>query len=173
MESLKKNSVPSARKVRSQPISAGEVRNISGSVSMGSLADSLGFAIRKAQLYAFQEFSRFMTEFNIRPAQFALLVLMAENPGLSQSAAGLALSIEKGNLTGLLLELQHAGLIRRKQLATDRRVFALHLTVKGKTLLERLLQRHEEYEQELASNLSRSDAGTLVALLKSLVAGPA
>src|ERR1700722_11148986 len=64
----------------------------------GSLDGSLGYAIRRAQIHAYQMFAVFMHDLDIRPAQYALLVLIYENPGLTQSVAGIALGIEKANL---------------------------------------------------------------------------
>jgi len=130
---------------------------------------SLGYAIRKAQIRAYQVFSLHMGDMNIRPAQFALLVLIYENPGLRQSSAGNALGIEKANLAGLLTELEQLGAIKRSSLASDRRSYSLHLTAAGRKLVSRLLKRHEQYEVALASGLVPEDKEALLLLLDRLV----
>ncbi len=135
----------------------------------GSLDRSLGYAIRRAQIRAYQMFADFMDDFKIRPAQFALLVFIHENPGVTQSVAGTALAIEKANLAGLLMEIHPRGVIERKSLAADRRAYSLHLTASGRKLVRKLLKRHERYEHALAHSLGPGDRQRLLLLLGKLL----
>lgn len=135
----------------------------------GSLDESLGYAIRRAQIHAYQVFAIFMHKLNIRPAQYALLVLIHENPGLTQSVVGSVLGIEKANLAGLLTELHQLGVIARTSLITDRRVYSLHLTASGRRLVRKLIKRHEQYEDALSSNLGPEGKALLLLLLGRLV----
>src|ERR1035441_10799419 len=59
-----------ARQIDSNPAS--------GEYPSGTLERSLGYQLRMAQLRIYQLFAALMTEFEIRPAQFALLVLLFE-----------------------------------------------------------------------------------------------
>ena len=135
----------------------------------GNLDRSLGYAIRRAQIRVYQMFADFMHDFNIRPAQYALLVFIHENPGVTQSVVGNALGIEKANLAGLLIEMHPRRLIERKSLSSDRRAYSLHLTASGQKLIRKLLKRHGQYEDALARSLHPGDREHLLLLLGKLL----
>ena len=135
----------------------------------GSLDRSLGYAIRRAQIRVYQMFADFMHDFNIRPAQYALLVFIHENPGVTQSVVGNALGIEKANLAGLLMEMLPRRLVERKSFSADRRAYSLRLTASGRKLIRKLLKRHEQYEDALARSLCPGDREHLLLLLGKLL----
>lgn len=135
------------------------------------LGESLGYAIRRAQVHAFQEFTTWMRALDVRPAQYALLVLIYENPGVQQSVAGSVLGIEKANLTGLLLELVERGLIHRGAMFSDHRVYTLHISAKGSAVVPKLIKQHARYEASLAKRLTEKEREVLLGLLKKVRAG--
>ena len=105
-------------------------------------------------------------EYDVRPTQFAaLVVLLHENP-LGQTTLGDALYMKRANVVKLLDELQGRGLIRRKQSKQDRRTSEIHLTAKGVRLTEELLDRHEKLEAELSQSLGQKELQQLVDLLR-------
>jgi len=140
-----------------------------GTIGGGSLNRSLGYAVRKAQIYAYQQYAAVMQEFEVRPVQYALLMLIHEHPAMPQSAAGIELCIEKGNLTGLLRELEERGLTTRKNSSTDRRAHTLHLTARGTTLIRKVMKRHDRYEEALAAKVGPDGHALLLSLLHQLV----
>jgi len=116
---------------------------------LGPLADFIGFHLRLAQEASFHAFARRVHGFAMRPGRFAVLTLIAENPGLSQTALGRASGRDKSSLTPALNDLVRRGLVRRRRLASDRRSYALSLTPKGTTLLERLTAHARAHDREL------------------------
>ena len=176
MKSEKKNShrlarttAPSEHSEKQKPSEESLKSSQSLTVPAGSLGGSLGYAIRRAQIHAYQMFAVFMNGLNIRPAQYALLVLIYENPGLTQSVAGQTLGIEKANLAGLLTELHALGVIVRKSLTTDRRAYSLHLTASGRRLVSKLIKRHNQYEEALSNNLGAEGKAQLLSLVCRLM----
>jgi hypothetical protein len=57
---------------------------------LGPLADFIGFHLRLAQEASFQAFARRVRDYKMRPGRFAVLALIGENPGISQTALGRA-----------------------------------------------------------------------------------
>jgi hypothetical protein len=55
------------------------------SIEIGVLSEHLGYFIRRLQVWVFQDFIRTLAPVDIRPAQYSVLVVIAANPGLSQS----------------------------------------------------------------------------------------
>lgn len=105
---------------------------------LGPLADFIGFHLRLAQEASFQGFARRVREYKMRPGRFAVLVLIGENPGISQTALGRAAGRDKSTLTPALNDLVRRALVKRRRVASDRRSYALSLTAKGERLLEAL-----------------------------------
>jgi hypothetical protein len=51
-------------------------------LSLGPLADFIGFHLRLAQEASFQAFARRVRDLDLRPGRFAVLALIGENPGI-------------------------------------------------------------------------------------------
>jgi DNA-binding MarR family transcriptional regulator len=152
-------------KKRISPTASKESNSDEAAVDVGVLKRSLGFSLRRAQLSAYKDFGRFMEALNVRPAQFAVLVLVRENPGLTQSAISLKLGIQRANFVSLLDELEKRGWVERRSSQKDRRSFALHLTKQGNGLIKEAIATHSELETGMAQRLGKEDTKLLVRLL--------
>jgi DNA-binding MarR family transcriptional regulator len=137
-------------------------------LNMDGLVNSLGYSLRRAQIYAFQEFNRSMDAYQIRPTQYGLLVLLDANPGLKQTVVSHALGIQKANFVGLLDGLEKRGLAERRKEGTDRRSYALHLTPQGKTLVRKLKKEHQQYEDRIVKRLGAEESRMLLEMLHRL-----
>lgn len=138
-------------------------------VSLGLLDNLLGYRLRRAQLAVFQDFLIVMKEFDLRPAQFSVLAIIAANPGLKQSRVSEALGINRANFVALLDELEQRKLARRAPAPGDRRSNALFLTAKGEGFLKdayrHLLTQHEKRVETV---LGSADKQQLLGLLEKL-----
>jgi DNA-binding MarR family transcriptional regulator len=116
-------------------------------VDFGPLAGWVGFNLRMAQASAFQAFSRLSQDVGENPGRFATLMLIAKNPGISQTTLSRANGRDKSSLTPVLEDLVRRGLIQRQRMHNDRRTYRLKLTPAGEKTLAKLIvcaQRHEE-----------------------------
>jgi len=116
---------------------------------LGPLTDFIGFHLRLAQEASFQAFARRVRDLDLRPGRFAVLALIGENPGISQTALGRASGRDKSSLTPALDDLARRGLIHRRRVARDRRSYALSLTPKGERLLATLLTHARAHDRRL------------------------
>jgi len=137
-------------------------------IDLERLPQAIGYALRRAQLAVFQDFIRSLAPVDIRPAQFAVLTVIAANPGLRQSQVSDALGIKRANFVAMLDELERRGLAQRTRVPADRRAYALHLTAAGKSLVTQMNQLHCEHEQRLAEPLGANGKRQLLALLSQL-----
>jgi DNA-binding MarR family transcriptional regulator len=79
----------------------------------------------------------FFARWNLSPSQFNVLnLLFTAAEGRSQIELGRLLLMHRSNVTGLVDRLEKRGLVERLDVAGDRRVFRVVLTVKGRRLLE-------------------------------------
>ena len=134
----------------------------------GPLADYIGYALRRAQISSVAGFLDAMKEVDLRPTQFAVLILIRENPGVRQIEVCAALGLQKANFVPLLNELQRRGLAVRKEGVPDRRSSALYLTGQGEAVLGRARELHTQWEEQLVARLGVSGRDQLLELLKKL-----
>ena len=137
-------------------------------VRIGALGDSIGYALRRAQLASTAEFLEAMKEVDLRPTQFSVLILINENPGVRQTEVCAALGLQKANFVPLLNELERRGLAERRPGVPDRRASALHLTEEGVAVLRRALDLHSQWEDRVSSRLGPKGREQLLALLRKL-----
>ena len=123
--------------------------SIAGSIKFGPLATWIGFNLRMAQEAAFAAFSQLSREIGENPGRFATLMLIAENPGISQSTLGHANGRDKSTMTPVLDDLVRRGLVRRTRTDEDRRSYRLVLTPAGEKTLTRLMSCARRHEQNL------------------------
>jgi DNA-binding MarR family transcriptional regulator len=139
-------------------------------VTLGPLSEFLGYTLRRAQLAVFDDFSRTFADFELRSAQFGLLIVINQNPGLKQTDASAALGIQTPNFVALVDELEKRGLAERLPTENDRRSHALHLTKAGEAVLKRILVRQAEHEERMTARIGKAGREQLMALLEKLAA---
>jgi DNA-binding MarR family transcriptional regulator len=129
------------------------------------LESSLGYSLRRAHLSTYGDYNAAMEPFDVRPAQFAVLMLIQSNPGLTQSAICTALGIQKTNFVSLLDKLETRGLTERRRVGGDRRSSALHLTADGEAFVSRMQAAHNAMEKGLTKRLGLKRTQELLAVL--------
>lgn len=161
-----------------------EVRSLAGKRKAGTQAPSIassecgcdldilptltGYLLRRAQVAVYQDFARATGALDVRPAQFAALVVIGANPGLSQRALSGALSIDRSGVVMLLDWLETRGLAVRRPSSVDRRTHAVHLTPQGETLLAQLKRTVRAHDDAVTGSLSPDEKSLLIALLRRL-----
>jgi len=118
-------------------------------INLGPLADWVGFRLRMAQEASFEAFSRRSREIGESPGRFATLILIAQNPGISQSTLGRASGRDKSSMTPVLEDLVRRGLVERRRTEADRRAYRLTLTDTGIKVLAQLTACARGHEQML------------------------
>jgi DNA-binding MarR family transcriptional regulator len=77
-------------------------------------------------------------------AQWALLVRLWHNPGLSQKEVADLLEVEPISVARLVDRLERGGLIERRPDANDRRIWRLHLRAEAGPVLQRIAVQRAE-----------------------------
>jgi DNA-binding MarR family transcriptional regulator len=129
-------------------------------------SELVGYRLRRAQLSVFQRFLAVFEQMSLRPAEYSVLVLVANNPGRKQTAIAEVLGIKRANFVTLVHGLEERDLIERRPAAGDNRANALHLTRGGKLFVSRARALHDAMEAELLGRLGGPEARkALLALL--------
>lgn len=138
-------------------------------IDLDVLTSHLGYSLRRAQVWVFQDFIRALSVIDIRPAQYSVLVVIGANPGLSQAELADRLAIERARLVHMLDHLQRRGLTERLPSPTDRRTHALHLTKEGQKVLKRAKALAARHEARLTEKLGAGAREQVLDLLKVFV----
>ncbi len=137
-------------------------------VRTAPLQDLIGYALRRAQGTVYADLNDALARISLRPLQYTLLLMVAENPGSSQSGVCEALGIQKANCVPTMSELERRGLIIRRKSASDARSYELHITHKGKRLLQRAGELQSLHEQRLIERIGLDGRDQLLRLLGKL-----
>jgi DNA-binding MarR family transcriptional regulator len=132
----------------------------------------MGYALRRAQGVILADFNHALRGLNLRPGQFAVLVLIDRNPGASQSSVSAALGIQKANFVATIADLEARGLVRRRKSDLDGRTYSLGLTPRGRTLLQRAAELQSVHEQRVIDHIGFEGRNQLMALLERLAELP-
>ena len=166
---MSRNSPKRHAKTASRPRRRGD-KAVAG-VDFGPLAGWVGFNLRMAQEAAFQAFSRLSRDIGEHPGRFAVLTLIARNPGISPTVLGAASGRDKSSMTPVLDDLVRRGLVQRKRTEGDRRVWRLSLTPAGERTLAKMTACARRHEQNLDRFIGARDRTRFVAALRRLATG--
>jgi DNA-binding MarR family transcriptional regulator len=125
------------------------------------LLKRLGFAAKERAMAAFEETG-------LHPYHHAILILLGEGSPETQGSIADALGYDRGQLVGLLDELEEHELVERRRDPKDRRRQVVRLTSEGKRMLRRLRALARQIEDEFLAPLSDDERASLHALLLSL-----
>ena len=142
-------------------------------VSDHSLRSLLSYNMKRSYLSIQHELLASLQKFELRLSTFSALLLICDNPDMTQSQLAQALNIERSGVVLLVDELENRGLISRNRVPTDRRSYALQATPAGTRLRDRAHQRIREREDTLLHGLSADERVLLVGLLERVEAGVA
>ena len=108
---------------------------------------------------------RRLKAFDITTEQWAALCRLREEDGLSQKELADRIVKDQPNITRILDKLEQKGLVTRKDNASDRRAFFVHLTPAGEALLEKLVPIAVEVSVEAFKGITPEEAALLTKLL--------
>jgi DNA-binding MarR family transcriptional regulator len=136
-------------------------------IGLDALAGHAGYAVRRFQLWIFQDFIRTLASVDIRPTQYSVMTVIGANPGLSQMAVAKRLGIERARLVHLLDSLEQRKLVKRIKSTADRRSHALHLTAQGGASLAKFKRLAAEHERHVEEKIGKENRKQLLRILES------
>ncbi|KZM51917.1 MarR family transcriptional regulator [Labrenzia sp. OB1] len=117
------------------------------SVSDTTLRAFYGYQMKRTFNVIQSDLNRTLKPFDLRMLTYTALVLVVDNPGLSQAQLAQAMDIERPNLVVIVDELERRELIIRDRLPKDRRAYALKATLAGRRLFEKSFAAVSAHEQ--------------------------
>jgi MarR family transcriptional regulator, lower aerobic nicotinate degradation pathway regulator len=132
------------------------------------LTDSTPFLLKRLGFIAKDRSLEAYEESGLHPYHHAILLALDESPRETQGAIADALGYDRGQLVGLLDDLESRGLVARRRDPADRRRHVVELTPEGRLELGRLRKLSRRLEDEFLAPLDPDDRRTLHELLLTL-----
>lgn len=125
-----------------------------------------GYALRRAANATGAELTSRLADVGLRQSDVSVLILIGENPGVTASAIGRELDIQRANMVPLLKRLEDAGLIGREPI--DRKSQGLELTPAGHDKLAKARGVVEAFEADLLERIPPEHRPHLLPALEAL-----
>ena len=125
------------------------------------LLKRLGFAAKDRGMTAYEDTG-------LHPYHYAVLLVLDEGSRETQGSIADALGYDRGQLVGLLDELEERRLLERKRDPNDRRRHIVRMTTEGKRTLRQLRALSRRLEDEFLAPLSDQQREQLHGLLLRL-----
>ncbi|MFZ6777090.1 MarR family winged helix-turn-helix transcriptional regulator [Undibacterium sp. Ji83W] len=135
------------------------------------LEELTGYAVRRAQLSIYADFTASLGAYDITPQRFSSLVIISNNPGISQTRLAEVMGIARSGVVAIIDNFEQAGLLERQD-SGDRRSYNLHLTKEGQKQLEKYKQAVKEHDDRVSQQLTVKERQQLRALLGKLCMEP-
>ena len=129
--------------------------------STSFLLKRLGFAAKDKAMEAYERSG-------LHPYHHAVLAVLDEGSRETQGAIADALGYDRGQLVGLLDELEDRGLVERRRDPADRRRHIVRLTPAGKRALAKLRALARQLDDDFLASLDEDERAQLHALLLRL-----
>jgi DNA-binding MarR family transcriptional regulator len=135
---------------------------------MSYLEGAIGYAIHRARLSVMEDIYRAFSDYHITPTEFLILVIVSDNPGVSQADLAVALDVERPRMVPTLNKLERRGLATRTVCAGDGRVRRILLTKQGHHLVQVLKKRFVEHQKRILARLNSEESRTIFSSLWKL-----
>jgi DNA-binding MarR family transcriptional regulator len=129
------------------------------------LVSSALFLLKRLGMVAKERSYQAYDEAGLHPYHHAILAVLDEGSRETQGAIADALGYDRGQLVGLLDELEDAGFVERQRDPNDRRRHVVRMTPAGRKALARLRTLSRQLETEFLAALDESEQDALHRLL--------
>lgn len=141
-------------------------------VSLGRLRYTVGFLVRRLHNLLVANWGQDIAPASVRitPVQAGLLVLISENPDITQSRLIPVLDVESATLVKSITRLQEMGLIDKIRSDTDKRSFHLRMTERGWEVVKTIHVNMEARATRLAHDIDPQEFAIFLKVLHKLIA---
>jgi DNA-binding MarR family transcriptional regulator len=143
---------------------------VSIAVDLTVLSDLLSFHLRMLSLEVNRAYDRAFADTPLvgGTGKLTALMLIATNPGISQSQVGVVLSKDRPAMVRLIDHLEQEGLVIRTRAARERRRYGLSLTAGGRANIAQYMRTALAYDEAFFSVLSARERRDLGRLLRKM-----
>jgi DNA-binding MarR family transcriptional regulator len=138
--------------------------------SAAHLQRSVLHLLRRVDQCATQLYMTESSNSDLTLRQFAVLVAISQQPGLSQTDLVSITGIDRSTIAGIVSRLLRKGLLERRRSPEDGRAYCVRLSKRGNKAVAGADMLYSKVEKKLFSGVPVSEVNQLVATLKTVVA---
>lgn len=131
------------------------------------LDDCVSFRLARIARAFYRPYTERLRRYRLTPPQLFLLLALYERDDVPAGELADRIHLDKSTLTGILIRLEHNGLIARNSDENDGRSVRVTLTEKGRKLRRPLTTLYEDVNRRVLDSIGASEA-SLAALLNAL-----
>lgn len=125
-----------------------------------------GYALRRASSALMAELAERLAPLGLRHVEATILLIVARQPGITQSALGRMLDIQRANMTPIAAGLERRGLLLR--VPSDGRSLGLTLSAEGEALLTAIKAQIDAHEASVTARIPPTHRAHLMPILHAL-----
>lgn len=133
------------------------------------LEDSPIHLLHRAGQCAGDIFQSKMGDSDLTPRQYAVLITVANNEGLSQTHLVEKTGIDRSTLADIVRRMLKKGLLQRRRTREDARAYAVKLTEEGWRVLRAVEPIARNVDETIVATLSGDDRSRLIEILNTIV----
>lgn len=130
------------------------------------LANLPGYALRRASAAMLTEFSALLHPLGLRPTDASMLVFIEANPGVTPSALGQVMGVQRANMVPLVARLEASGYLARVEV--DGRSFGLTLTEQGTEICGKVKGVIATHQRQILERIPEAYREHLIPALRAL-----
>ena len=131
--------------------------------------DSLGYQIGLLGRLYDRRLQDVLKDYGVAPGQFAPLVMLFEQDGLTQAELCRRINVEQPTMANTLQRMERDGLIRRKSDTADKRRTLVHLTPRAREMQSRVMESARAVSNQTVKGLSVGDQDDMFRLVARMV----
>jgi len=133
-----------------------------------NLDKSPGHMLRRASQFAYDLFSKEVGSGGLTPRQFAVLITVSQNEGLSQTDLVRLTGIDRSTLADMISRMLKSGLLGRRRTKDDARANAVLLTAKGRSALSKALSKVAAADKRILGSVPAKHRAAFMAALAAI-----
>ena len=130
--------------------------------------DSLGYQIALLGRLYDRQLQDALKSYGVAPGQFAPLVMLFEQDGLTQADLCRRINVEQPTMANTLTRMERDGLIKRKADSADKRRSLVFLTPKAKEVQNKIMEAARGVSSRTMSNLSPAEQDDVFRLFSKM-----
>lgn len=131
--------------------------------------DSLGYQIGLLNRLYDRCLQEALKEYGVAPGQFAPLVMLFEEDGLTQAELCRRINVEQPTMANTLERMERDGLVKRKADTDDRRRAHVFLTARAKDIQAQVMEAARAVSNQTVARLSAGEQDEMFRLVARMV----
>ncbi|MFD1363590.1 MarR family winged helix-turn-helix transcriptional regulator [Lentibacillus salinarum] len=124
--------------------------------------------LMKASKSVTEHVKKDISRYNMKTTDFAVLEALYHKGNLTVKQIAESVLINAGSMTYVIDKLEDKELLERRPCKDDRRAVYIHITDKGKQLMDAIFPKHEAAIEEMFQNITPDEKRTVINILKRI-----